>query len=114
MGTQFLAYGVGVVHVSRRLLGHQGRSEGPLGIQVNGIGPTCFATEFTSALVADEEFSAWAIGSGMPGILPLRPGHTQNGTSTETASLPTIGVTLDSRMMTCRRACPDPSTKPSP
>ncbi|MFE4640684.1 SDR family oxidoreductase [Streptomyces sp. NPDC056730] len=32
---------------------------GPLGIQVNGIGPGYFATELTSALVADEEFSAW-------------------------------------------------------
>jgi gluconate 5-dehydrogenase len=32
---------------------------GPSGIQVNGIGPGYFATELTSALVADEEFSAW-------------------------------------------------------
>ncbi|MEU6550834.1 SDR family oxidoreductase [Streptomyces sp. NPDC046915] len=32
---------------------------GPLGIQVNGIGPGYFDTELTSALVADEEFSAW-------------------------------------------------------
>ncbi|MFJ2672180.1 SDR family oxidoreductase [Streptomyces sp. NPDC087525] len=32
---------------------------GSLGIQVNGIGPGYFATELTSALVADEEFSAW-------------------------------------------------------
>jgi gluconate 5-dehydrogenase len=32
---------------------------GPLGIQVNGLGPGYFATELTSALVADEEFSTW-------------------------------------------------------
>lgn len=32
---------------------------GPHGIQVNGIGPGYFDTELTSALVADEEFSAW-------------------------------------------------------
>ncbi|MDQ0757895.1 SDR family oxidoreductase [Streptomyces canus] len=32
---------------------------GPLGIQVNGIGPGYFATELTAALVADEEFSDW-------------------------------------------------------
>ncbi|MER6090860.1 SDR family oxidoreductase [Streptomyces bluensis] len=32
---------------------------GPYGIQVNGIGPGYFDTELTSALVADEEFSAW-------------------------------------------------------
>ncbi|MFB4193868.1 SDR family oxidoreductase [Streptomyces carpaticus] len=32
---------------------------GPSGIQVNGIGPGYFDTELTSALVADEEFSAW-------------------------------------------------------
>ncbi|WP_210586998.1 SDR family oxidoreductase [Streptomyces sp. GESEQ-35] len=32
---------------------------GPLGIQVNGIGPGYFDTELTSALVADEDFSAW-------------------------------------------------------
>lgn len=32
---------------------------GPLGIQVNAIGPGYFATELTSALVADEEFSTW-------------------------------------------------------
>lgn len=31
---------------------------GPHGIQVNGIGPGYFDTELTSALVADEEFSA--------------------------------------------------------
>ncbi|MDQ0751872.1 gluconate 5-dehydrogenase [Streptomyces africanus] len=35
---------------------------GPLGIQVNGIGPGYFDTELTSALVADEEFSAWVRG----------------------------------------------------
>ncbi len=32
---------------------------GPLGIQVNALGPGYFATELTSALVADPEFSAW-------------------------------------------------------
>ncbi|WP_327391695.1 MULTISPECIES: SDR family oxidoreductase [unclassified Streptomyces] len=32
---------------------------GPAGIQVNAIGPGYFATELTSALVADEEFTAW-------------------------------------------------------
>jgi gluconate 5-dehydrogenase len=32
---------------------------GPLGIQVNGLGPGYFATELTAALVADPEFSAW-------------------------------------------------------
>lgn len=32
---------------------------GPSGIQVNGLGPGYFETELTSALVADEEFSAW-------------------------------------------------------
>jgi len=32
---------------------------GPLGIQVNSIAPGYFATELTSALVDDEEFSAW-------------------------------------------------------
>jgi gluconate 5-dehydrogenase len=35
---------------------------GPHGIQVNGIGPGYFETELTSALVADEEFSAWVRG----------------------------------------------------
>ncbi|MCG7206572.1 SDR family oxidoreductase [Streptomyces arenae] len=35
---------------------------GPLGIQVNGIGPGYFDTELTSALVADDEFSAWVRG----------------------------------------------------
>ncbi|WP_200304894.1 SDR family oxidoreductase [Streptomyces adelaidensis] len=35
---------------------------GPRGIQVNGIGPGYFDTELTSALVADEEFSAWVRG----------------------------------------------------
>lgn len=32
------------------------------GIQVNGIGPGYFATELTSALVADKEFDAWLRG----------------------------------------------------
>jgi gluconate 5-dehydrogenase len=32
---------------------------GPLGIQVNALGPGYFATELTAALVADEEFSGW-------------------------------------------------------
>jgi gluconate 5-dehydrogenase len=32
---------------------------GPSGIQVNGLAPGYFETELTSALVADEEFSAW-------------------------------------------------------
>ena len=32
---------------------------GPLGIQVNALAPGYFATELTSALVADEQFSAW-------------------------------------------------------
>ena len=32
---------------------------GPLGIQVNALAPGYFATELTSALVADEKFSAW-------------------------------------------------------
>lgn len=31
----------------------------PHNIQVNGLGPGYFATELTSALVADDEFSAW-------------------------------------------------------
>ncbi len=31
----------------------------PSGIQVNGLGPGYFETELTTALVADEEFSAW-------------------------------------------------------
>jgi gluconate 5-dehydrogenase len=35
---------------------------GPAGIQVNGIGPGYFETELTSALVADEQFSAWVRG----------------------------------------------------
>jgi len=34
----------------------------PHGINVNGIGPGYFATELTSALVADETFSAWVRG----------------------------------------------------
>ncbi len=32
---------------------------GPHGIQVNGLGPGYFATELTSALVKDEQFTAW-------------------------------------------------------
>lgn len=32
---------------------------GPLGVQVNGIGPGYFETDMTAPLVADEEFSAW-------------------------------------------------------
>lgn len=32
---------------------------GPSGIQVNGLAPGYFDTELTSALVADEDFSAW-------------------------------------------------------
>lgn len=35
---------------------------GPHGIQGDGIGPGCFDTAPTSALVADEEFSAWVRG----------------------------------------------------
>jgi len=35
---------------------------GPSGIQVNGLGPGYFETELTSALVADEQFSAWLRG----------------------------------------------------
>ena len=34
---------------------------GPLGIQVNGLGPGYFATELTAALVADAEFSRWVV-----------------------------------------------------
>jgi gluconate 5-dehydrogenase len=34
---------------------------GPLGINVNGIGPGYFKTELTEKLVADEAFSAWLI-----------------------------------------------------
>jgi gluconate 5-dehydrogenase len=32
---------------------------GPLGIQVNGLGPGYFETELTAPLVADPQFSAW-------------------------------------------------------
>jgi gluconate 5-dehydrogenase len=32
---------------------------GPLGVQVNGIGPGYFETDMTAPLVANEEFSAW-------------------------------------------------------
>ena len=35
---------------------------GPSGIQVNGLAPGYFETELTSALVADEQFSAWVRG----------------------------------------------------
>lgn len=35
---------------------------GPSGIQVNGLGPGYFDTELTSALVADETFTAWIRG----------------------------------------------------
>jgi gluconate 5-dehydrogenase len=35
---------------------------GPAGIQVNGLGPGYFDTELTSALVADESFTAWVAG----------------------------------------------------
>jgi len=35
---------------------------GPLGINVNGIGPGYFKTELNAKLVADEAFSAWLIG----------------------------------------------------
>ena len=34
---------------------------GPLGINVNGIGPGYFKTELTAALVADETFSQWLV-----------------------------------------------------
>lgn len=35
---------------------------GPLGLQVNGIGPGYFKTELNAALVADAKFSAWLVG----------------------------------------------------
>ena len=35
----------------------------PSGICVNAIGPGYFETELTSALVADEAFSAWVRGA---------------------------------------------------
>ena len=35
---------------------------GPLGIQVNGLGPGYIETELTAPLVADEAFSAWVRG----------------------------------------------------
>jgi gluconate 5-dehydrogenase len=35
---------------------------GPLGINVNGIGPGYFKTELNAALVADETFSRWLVG----------------------------------------------------
>ncbi len=35
---------------------------GPLGINVNAIGPGYFKTELTAPLVADEKFSSWLVG----------------------------------------------------
>ena len=35
---------------------------GPLGIQVNAIGPGYFATELTAPLLADEKFAGWLTG----------------------------------------------------
>jgi gluconate 5-dehydrogenase len=35
---------------------------GPLGLNVNGIGPGYFATELNEALVKDEAFSSWLVG----------------------------------------------------
>jgi gluconate 5-dehydrogenase len=35
---------------------------GPLGIQVNGLGPGYFKTELNDALVKNAEFSAWLVG----------------------------------------------------
>ncbi|MBL8288591.1 MAG: glucose 1-dehydrogenase [Rubrivivax sp.] len=35
---------------------------GPLGIQVNGIGPGYFATELTEPLLSDEKFATWLKG----------------------------------------------------
>lgn len=35
---------------------------GPLGINVNGIGPGYFRTDLNAALVADENFSRWLVG----------------------------------------------------
>jgi gluconate 5-dehydrogenase len=35
---------------------------GPLGINVNGLGPGYFKTELTAKLVADPAFSAWLVG----------------------------------------------------
>ncbi len=35
---------------------------GPLGINVNAIGPGYFKTELTAPLVADEKFSGWLVG----------------------------------------------------
>jgi len=47
---------------------------GPHGIQANAIAPGYFATELTSALVADEQFSAWVRGRTPAG----RWGDTQD------------------------------------
>jgi gluconate 5-dehydrogenase len=35
---------------------------GPLGINVNGIGPGYFKTEMTAKLVADPAFTSWIVG----------------------------------------------------
>ena len=35
---------------------------GPLGLQVNAIGPGYFKTELTDSLVKDEKFTAWLVG----------------------------------------------------
>ena len=35
---------------------------GPLGLQVNAIGPGYFKTELTASLVKDEKFTAWLVG----------------------------------------------------
>ena len=35
---------------------------GPLGINVNGLGPGYFKTELTAKLVADAQFTAWLVG----------------------------------------------------
>jgi gluconate 5-dehydrogenase len=35
---------------------------GPLGINVNGLGPGYFKTELTQKLVSDEKFTAWLVG----------------------------------------------------
>jgi gluconate 5-dehydrogenase len=44
----------------------------PSGVQVNAIGPGYFATELTSALVADEQFGAW-LGQRTPAARWGRP-----------------------------------------
>jgi gluconate 5-dehydrogenase len=35
---------------------------GPLGLNVNGIGPGYFKTELNAALVADDKFNGWLVG----------------------------------------------------